>query len=52
MLRETGAGVGTSTMNRHLNKERDFEKIYLRLKEEFAEIDINQDGTITIAEIV
>ena len=39
-------------MKTHLSKEREYEKIYTKLKEEFSEIDINRDGTITLREIV
>ena len=52
MLKETGAGVGAETMQKNLSKEREYERIKNQLKQEFSKIDLNNDGTITIDEIV
>jgi hypothetical protein len=52
MLRETGAGVGAETMQKNLSKDREYEKIHAKLREEFSRIDINNDGTISIDEII
>ena len=52
MLKETGAGVGTGTMQKNLTKDREYERILNQLKNEFSRIDLNQDGTITEEEIV
>jgi Ca2+-binding EF-hand superfamily protein len=52
MLKETGAGVGVETMQKNLTKEREYDRIYEQLRDEFARIDINQDGTITLDEVV
>ena len=52
MLRETGAGVGAETMQKNLAKDREYERIFNQLKDEFSRIDLNRDGTITIEEIV
>lgn len=52
MLKETGTGVGVETMQKHLTKEREYDRIYNQLKEEFSRIDINKDGTITMDEII
>lgn len=40
---ETGAGIGLMTMDKNLEKDREYEKILLKLRQEFTEIDINQD---------
>jgi hypothetical protein len=39
MLKETGAGVGTECMQKNLSKEREYERILMQLKQEFAQID-------------
>jgi hypothetical protein len=52
MLKETGAGVGAETMSKNLAKDREYERSFLTLKEQFAKIDRNRDGSITIDEIV
>jgi Ca2+-binding EF-hand superfamily protein len=52
MLKETGAGVGHETMAKNLVKDREYERIFLQLKEEFSKIDINRDGTISLEEII
>ena len=52
MLKETGAGVGAETMSKNLSKEREYERIKNQLKSEFSKIDLNNDGTITMDEII
>ena len=52
MLKESGTGVGAETMQKNLSKDREYEKIMAQLREEFARIDLNRDGSITIDEIV
>lgn len=52
MLKETGAGVGHETMAKNLVKDREYERIFLQLKDEFSKIDVNRDGTISLEEIV
>ena len=52
MLKETGAGVGAETMSKNLSKERDYERIKNQLRDEFAKIDLNNDGSISMDEIV
>lgn len=52
MLKETGAGVGVETMDKNLNKDREYERIHNQLKSEFGRIDLNRDGSITIDEII
>lgn len=41
-----------ATMAKNLNKEREDERIMNQLREEFARIDLSQDGSITIDELV
>jgi len=36
MLKETGAGVGAETMQKNLSKDREYERIYQQLHNEFA----------------
>lgn len=52
MLKETGAGVGAETMQKNLAKDREYERIFNKLKEEFSRIDRNRDGSISIDEII
>ena len=52
MLKETGAGVGAETMSKNLAKDREHERVFNQLKEEFSRIDLNHDGTITFDEII
>lgn len=52
MLRETGAGVGAETMSKNLSKDREYERILQQLRQEFSRIDINNDGTISMDEII
>ena len=52
MTKETGSGMGAETMQRNLNKEREYDKIKKQLRDEFQRIDVNRDGTITIGEII
>lgn len=40
------------TMAKTLNKEREDERILQQLRAEFQRIDLSQDGTITIDEII
>jgi len=49
MLRENG---GAETFKKTLNREREDERILGQLRNEFARIDINHDGSITLEEIV
>ena len=51
MLRETGAGLGTETMQKNLSVEREYERIKMQPRQEFNRIDVNQDGSITFEEI-
>ncbi len=51
MLKETGVGVGIGTMQKNLSKDREYERMYNNLKEEFSKIDKNRDGTITLDEV-
>ena len=41
MLRETGAGLGTETMQKNLSVEREYERIKMQLRQEFNRIDVN-----------
>ena len=50
MSREIGAGADTMATN--LTKQREYDKILEKLKKEFAEIDVNRDGTITYEEVM
>ena len=50
MLQEIGAGSGNAAYN--IAKERDWEKIQARLYEEFKILDINNDGAITLDELI
>ena len=52
MLKETGAGVGAMTFQGNLTKERENEKIMQQLTIEFQKIDLNDDGSITVDEII
>ncbi len=52
MLKETGTGVGVETMQKNLTKEREYDRIYEQLRQEFSRIDVNNDGTISVEEIV
>lgn len=52
MLRETGVGSGIEVMQKNLSIDREYERIRNQLKAEFEQIDINQDGTINIDEII
>lgn len=52
MLKEIGAGIGAETMQKNLSKDREYERIYQQLHNEFSRIDLNRDGTITMDEIV
>jgi Ca2+-binding EF-hand superfamily protein len=36
----------------HIAKEREYEKVQQKLYEEFKQLDINHDGTITLDEII
>lgn len=36
----------------HIQKEREYEKLHQRLLEEFSQLDLNQDGSVTIDEII
>jgi hypothetical protein len=50
MLQETNSNAVHSEFN--LAKERDYEKVQQKLYEEFKQLDINNDGSITFEEIV
>jgi len=52
MLLETGKAAGVQVMSKNINKERDFEKILIKLRKEFTEIDLNKDGSISLDEII
>ena len=52
MLKELGTGTGAETMAKNLVKDREYERIMNQLTQEFARIDLNRDGTITMDEIV
>jgi Ca2+-binding EF-hand superfamily protein len=52
MLKEIGAGIGAETMQKNLSKDREYERIYQQLHNEFSRIDLNHDGTITRDEII
>jgi Ca2+-binding EF-hand superfamily protein len=52
LLKETGGGgLVVGTMKKNLAKDREYEKIHDKLKEEFSGIDTNNDGTISFEEI-
>ena len=50
MRREAGANA--ETMNTNLAKEREYDRIYSQLREQFSIIDQNNDGGISMDEIV
>lgn len=52
LLKETGTGVGAETMQRNLTKEREYETIKNQLRDEFSKIDLNNDGSISMDEII
>jgi Ca2+-binding EF-hand superfamily protein len=52
MRKELGTGTGAETMAKNLVKDREYERIMNQLTQEFARIDLNRDGTITMDEIV
>ena len=39
-------------MSKNLSKEREYEQIKNQLRDEFAKIDLNRDGSITMDEII
>lgn len=49
LMRQTMSGAQHAKYN--LEKERELEKIQQRLQEEFAVLDRNRDGSITLEEI-
>jgi Ca2+-binding EF-hand superfamily protein len=50
MLQETTSNAVHSEFN--IAKERDYEKVQQKLYEEFKQLDINNDGNITLDEII